>query len=122
MSFLLRLLPPKVLGKLFGFLTAGRDVEGLIKELSDTDSSVRMTAAAMLGNKGDRRAVEPLIKVLTDSNNDVRLTATLALGQLGDARARQPLIEALADTKDEAVRFAISSTLKDSFGWQPDKG
>ena len=64
--------------------------------LADADPELRRTAAAALGELGDRRAVEPLCAALDDADIDVRSAAALALGQLKDPRAIEPLCAAIA--------------------------
>jgi HEAT repeat protein len=49
-----------------------RDVNGLIRALSDNDYSRFNASAEALGELGDRRAVEPLIAILKDEDPDLR--------------------------------------------------
>ena len=80
-------------------LKSNRDVNGLIKALSDKKNEIRFSAAEALGDMGDIRAVEPLIVVLNaDSSMYAREIAAKALGKLKDARAVDSLITALKKT------------------------
>ena len=47
-------------------------VESLIQALSSESRRVRVEAAWLLGELGDRRAVEPLTQVLKDEDEEVR--------------------------------------------------
>ncbi len=87
----------------------GRAVDGLIRALADTDSSVLRSAALALGVIGDKRAVGPLIRALADTDSWVRRSAAWALGHIGDS-AVEPLIQALADT-DSWVRSSAAGAL-----------
>lgn len=56
-----------------------RDVEGLIRALSDPSETVRMAAATGLGAVGDGRAAEPLKHAkFFDESQDVRRAASAA--------------------------------------------
>lgn len=92
-----------------------RDVEGLVKLLSDDDPHQRVKAVDALGYVGDSRAIRPLIKVLADEDPYVREHAARNLGcdyhsSLGcdTGLAVEPLIEVLDDSdtfvRVEAVR------------------
>ncbi len=77
------------------------EVEGLLKELGDDDSAVRMNAACALADDDHYNlpafAVAPLIAALNDDDERVRESAAGALRQIGDPRAIPALIEALND-------------------------
>lgn len=94
-----------------------RDVEGLIRLLSDPDDHVRIKAVDALGYVGDSRAVGPLIKVLRDENPYVREHAARNLGcdyhsSLGCdvGEAVQPLLDVL-DDEDHFVRVEAARSL-----------
>lgn len=86
-------------------------VELLIKALSDKDSNIRESAAAALGEIGDKRAVEPLIDALNDENLNMRRSTATALGEIGDKRAVEPLIDALKDEKEWWARISEVNAL-----------
>ena len=48
-----------------------KDIAELTKKLGDKDSSIRRSAAEMLGLMADERAVDSLIPVLKDNNRFV---------------------------------------------------
>ena len=81
----------------------GKDVDSLIKNLQDNDSSIRQNAADALGKLNDTRAIDPLIQALKDNDFLVRLNAANALGNIGKP-AVEPLIRALKDN-DFLVRY-----------------
>jgi len=122
-----------------------RDVEGLVKLLTDDDRSVRENAVSALGDLGDvscalplaqrlqddyldiriatcaslikmgNQVVEPLIQVLKDENCIVREGAVQALEKLRDSRAIYPLIEAFKDTNRKRISDALRSIGSASF-------
>ncbi|MCU0632783.1 MAG: HEAT repeat domain-containing protein [Methanolinea sp.] len=72
-------------------------VDFLLLALKDEDKRVRIAAAHVLGEIGDRRSVEPLISMLADHDRDIRFISASALGRIGDPRAVEPLARACAD-------------------------
>lgn len=122
-----------------------RDVNGLIKLLSDEDHSIREATIFALGEIGDAscalplaqrlqdnyldirvaacntlikmgdKVVETLIEVLKDENHIVREGAVQALEKISDTRAIYPLIEALKDTRRKAISDALRSIGPASF-------
>jgi HEAT repeat protein len=75
----------------------GKDVDSLIKDLKNVNSTVRANAAKSLGLVNDTKGVSPLISALKDENSTVRMNAAESLGISKDERAVYPLIEALGD-------------------------
>ena len=61
-------------------------LDRLIKNLEDSNWSVRRDSARALGEIGGECVVEPLIEALGDDDGDVREATTWALGKIGDAR------------------------------------
>ena len=57
-------------------------IESLIQALSSESRRVRVEAAWLLGEFGDKRAVEPLTYVLKDEDEEVRITADKALKKI----------------------------------------
>ena len=57
-----------------------KDVDSLIKDLKDDNSTIRANAAELLGTINDTGAVYPLIYALKDENLTVRRNATAAIG------------------------------------------
>ena len=120
--------------------TATNKVDKYIKDLKDTNPSVRQAAAIALGSIKDIRAIEPLILTLGDENdkvgmesakalinlsepavmpliqalNDeswhVRMMAAAALGDINDTRAVEPLVRALNDV-NPGVRASVAFDL-----------
>jgi len=87
-----------------------KDVNILIRKLTDKDADVRLSAAGALAEIKDARAVAPLIAALKDKDRGVRMNAALALGEIKDARAVEPLILAFKD-KDTFVRSKVAVAL-----------
>ena len=88
----------------------GKDVDSLIKDLKDENSTIRADAAKTLGEINDTKAVYPLIQALKDDNESVRAEAATSLGNTKDDQAVYPLIQALTDRKP-VVRFEIANAL-----------
>ncbi len=86
------------------------DMNSLIENLKDEDSSVRWNASLALAEIGTP-AVEPLIVLLENNNQDVRVSAVYALGDIKDARAVEPLIAALSDISPD-IREAAAMALE----------
>lgn len=72
-----------------------RDVENLIRVLSDSTSPHRSQAADALGAIGDSQAVAPLIGVLDEYDRKLQIPVISALGKIGDKKAVDPLIAIL---------------------------
>lgn len=81
-----------------------------LRALTDSDPTIRQSAAYTLSLTGDRRAVEPLVQALNDEDWSVRLYVVMALGVIGDQQAVGPLALALEDT-DSGVRHAAVMAL-----------
>ncbi len=81
-----------------------KDIAELTKKLGDKDSSIRQSAAEMLGLMADERAVDSLIPVLKDNNRFVRQEVVLALGKIGGSRSVDYLTQALGIESDEFVK------------------
>lgn len=85
-------------------------ITALVDSLRDTDSEVRLYAAAALGNIG-AEAVAPLTAALQDPTREARAAAAYALGQIGaPARPATPaLMKALKDGEKEVRRQAAQA-------------
>lgn len=83
-----------------------------IRLLQDPESSIRSSAAEVLGRLGDLAAVDRLIVALRDEDVWVRASAATALGYLGDPAALAPLVVAL-DDNDNSVRDNATRALGD---------
>ena len=86
------------------------EVERLVRELSDSDYTMRWDAATALGELGDTSAMPALIRALSDSDTLVRERAATALGRLGDDSAVPALMKALSDS-DKGVRAHAATAL-----------
>lgn len=86
-----------------------RAVAALVETLStDTDATVRKTAAWGLGQLRSRDAVQPLAHVLTaDADPEVQMVAAWALGQIEPARAPQALLDVAVRGATEVRQQAI---------------
>src|SRR5262245_41743674 len=79
-------------------------VAALVKDLSDSDDSVRLNAALELGKFG-KPAVAPVAALLTNSAADTRYYAVWALGLIGpDAKDKSGDVIRLLGDKNEQVR------------------
>lgn len=67
----------------------------------------RITAAEILGKRGDSRAIPHLIKALDDRNSELRKEAARALGNIRNPIAIPYLINRFEREKDEFVMIAI---------------
>jgi hypothetical protein len=81
-----------------------------IRDLKDSDSSVRAQAARELGDAGDSRSVASLIEALKDEVPYVRCAAANALASIGDAKAVSLLIELLRSDEWD-VRLSAAEAL-----------
>jgi HEAT repeat protein len=79
--------------------------------LTESEPSIRHTAATLLGSQGDARAVNVLIEAIGTDERDCQLRAVAALRQLKDERGAMALVEALA-SDDEEVHWAASQALE----------
>ena len=86
-----------------------RNINRLIKTLSDNDVELRRRAASALGEIGGEESVEPLIQLLGDSDVELRKKAVFALGEIGDEKAVGSLMQLLGDTNIELRRIAVSA-------------
>lgn len=94
----------------FAIPAVADDVGKWIKDLNDSNPSVREVASKALMETYDARALEPLIQALNDEDNQVRAYAVIALGNLNDSRAVDPLTQALKD-KENFVRANAAEAL-----------
>ena len=76
-------------------LISKRDINGLIRALSDNEENIRCDAAKALRGFGDVRATEPLIKAFKDESSSVRRYAIEAFIGIRDPHAIGPLITML---------------------------
>ena len=71
-----------------------RDIDGLIRALSDPAGIVRLTAAEALGSTGDERALEPLERLkFSDPDIGVRQAASVAHVQVAARLAEKKAVE-----------------------------
>ena len=72
-------------------------IESLIKDISNSDITVRRSAVFKLGESKDPKALEGLVKALSDSDDTIRANAARGLGKINNSQAVDPLIKALDD-------------------------
>lgn len=92
----------------------GADVDALIAQLGDADSSVRITAAAALGKLGAaaESAVVPLQEALRDPHPEVRQASARSLGEIGEpSRSATPALETALSDEDLRVQLAAAWAL-----------
>lgn len=86
------------------------DVESLVVALTNhTDTTVRIRAAFILGERGDTEAIPALKKALDDPS--VRRAAAGALARLGQAEGLEILRELMASSTDLGSKLAIAYKL-----------
>ena len=86
-----------------------KELDELIKQLSDRDERMRIQAAKALGNLGVKAVVPSLIKSLSDTDRDVQQAAAKAPGKLGYGSAVPALITALSDSEGMVRRYAAEA-------------
>ena len=87
------------------------DIAGpLIEFLRDPDSSLRLQAAVLLGDRAEPRATSALLEALGDSDSNVRFHAIEALGRLRAADAVDALMT-IAESGDLYLAFAAIDAL-----------
>jgi HEAT repeat protein/MinD-like ATPase involved in chromosome partitioning or flagellar assembly len=87
------------------------DTERFLTELLDGDITKRITAAVLLGGRGEARAFPGLVRLLNDtSSSKARIAGASALGHLGDPLAQDWLLPRLSD-RDREVRRAVARSL-----------
>lgn len=76
-----------------------------LEELKDSNTAVRVLAAARLGVFGNEQAIEPLLAALGDEDKAVRNQVIMALGMLRSEAAVEPFLQVLTSpTKDAITR------------------
>jgi len=91
----------------------------LIAALKDSDKTVRLYAAAALGQIGPqaKAAVPGLIAALQDPEPAVRMSAVSALGRIGrGAKEAVPALKAMKRGQNDEVKNAIAEALKNIHG------
>jgi len=80
-------------------LQKNRDVDGLIKALSHSQTYIREQAAHALGGIKDARSIEPLSQALSDQSSDVQLKAAQSLKQFDGTQITRvlPKVDAILD-------------------------
>ena len=74
-----------------------RSLPSLRRLIVNEDHEVRLFAANMLGEIGDKKAAPDLIDAMKDPDSNVRIAAAEALGKVGDPQAVGVLGDALED-------------------------
>ncbi|HEY8964880.1 MAG TPA: HEAT repeat domain-containing protein [Candidatus Methylacidiphilales bacterium] len=69
----------------------------LFRALKDKDTSVRTSAARVVGMLGEPEAADSLVALLDDPNDNVRRAAVVSLGSLKNPKAIPALVKALKD-------------------------
>jgi len=88
-------------------MKARKNVNSLIKLLSDHDAAIREETARALGELAFPRVIGPLCRAITDPEWTVRVSVVEALGMTGDPKAIEALVESL---KDEIPAVAQSAS------------
>ena len=83
------------------------DISSYLEALKNKDYKMRLEAADILGELGNKKAVTALIALLGDENNYVRQAGTRALGKLKDKEAVDSLIDRLEDSDLYVRAFSI---------------
>ncbi len=109
-----KLLGVVAMGLCLTFSAFAADVEGLIKQLKDTDSDTRRAAAKALADAGgDAKVATPaLVAALKDKDMFVRRFAAMALGEIGaDPRDAVPGLKVALNDKKKEVQEAAAVAL-----------
>ncbi len=85
-------------------LVSRRDLEEVLRELSEQPPEVRGEVAFALGEVGGEDMVEPLVRLAKDPEASVRLISADALGRIGGPKAVQALVSIAKSDPDENVR------------------
>jgi len=93
-------------------LQQGRNVDGLIKALTDPEVEIREGAARALGELGVPRVVPSLCTALKDKEWTVLLTVIEALSTLNDPRAIEHLVTVLNDKRPAVPKAAAEALVK----------
>lgn len=91
-----------------------RALPSLFNLMKDDDPEVRLFAANLLGDIGDRKAVPELIRALKDTEVNVRVASAEALGKVGDPDSIDALRAVLPD--EPWVTMAAIKSLGDIGG------
>ncbi len=108
---LLRLFRPNV-----DKMKTRKNVNGLIKLLTDRDAELRASAATALGELAFPRVVVPLCRAMPDADPAVRLAVIAALVRTRDDRAIEPLVHEVRSDNAATARAAAEGLV--SFGGQ----
>jgi HEAT repeat protein len=95
-----------------GPMASGKPLSAWVRELQSKDAAKRRSAAAFMGEAGNKHVVPHLAGALKDADAEVREAAARSLGTVGPTvrEALPPLIEALKDSNDN-VRGAAADGL-----------
>jgi len=95
-----------------GPLIQGKPLSAWVRDLESKDVNRRRSAAAFLGDAGNKQVVPHLLKAMKDPEAEVREAAARSLGIVGPTakEALQPLIGALNDG-DDKVKGAAADAL-----------
>ncbi len=74
-----------------------RALPSLFNLIRDGDPEVRLFAANLLGDAGDRAAIPELMRTLKDTDVNVKVASAEALGKIGDPASVDALKDALPD-------------------------
>lgn len=77
-----------------------RNINRLIKTLSDNDIKLRRRAASALGEIGGEESVEPLIQLFADSDVELHKKAVSALGEVVNRVGTENAIETICEVLD----------------------
>ncbi|MBN8721406.1 MAG: HEAT repeat domain-containing protein [Acidobacteria bacterium] len=86
-------------------------VDALCQLLTDTDESLRILAANVLAEIGDKRAIESLVNALGDDRFIVRSSVAVAIGRMGE-EALNPVLDSLQSKNSPQRRAAAALALK----------
>lgn len=93
-------------------MQAQKNIDGLVKALTDRDVEIREGATRALGELSYPRVVMPLCSALRDTEWTVRLTAIEALSQINDPRSIEALASVLKDEKPAVHKAAMEVLVK----------
>ncbi|MBN3037087.1 MAG: hypothetical protein JW834_01435 [Candidatus Diapherotrites archaeon] len=98
-------------------ITKPRGIEGIMKDLTNTDVAVRQDTARKLGEIGSKEVVLPLLTLLGDEDSGVQHVAASSLKQVAASSLRQ-VIPGLEPLKQKgAIQLLRDSGAPAAVGW-----
>lgn len=88
-----------------------KNVDKLVKELSNNKSDIRISVIQALGHTKDYRAVSALISSLTDPDLEVKALVIDTLGEIADPRAKEHLRHIAENEENKEIKDKAAQAL-----------